>query len=141
KDVPLREKAELAALAQRYWSDNSVSVTLSFDPETEGADVAGVLRDYAGRLKTASFLPQGNFVYPQMPYTQITAEEYAAATTSLTPAYLDAFYDCDTWTIDAIGEAFCDTGDSVLHGMKCNPAFCCCAPRAGRPAGAQPTLT
>ncbi|HLT84485.1 MAG TPA: ribonucleoside-triphosphate reductase, adenosylcobalamin-dependent [Phototrophicaceae bacterium] len=123
KDVPLREKAELAALAQRYWSDNSVSVTLSFDPETEGADVAGVLRDYAGRLKTASFLPQGNFVYPQMPYTQITAEEYEAATTSLTPAYLDAIYDGDTETIDAIGEAFCDTGDCELDEIKVNAAF------------------
>src|SRR5690606_21750489 len=32
KEVSLREKAELAALAQKYWSDNSVSVTLSFDP-------------------------------------------------------------------------------------------------------------
>ncbi|WP_413450167.1 ribonucleoside-triphosphate reductase, adenosylcobalamin-dependent [Georgenia phoenicis] len=123
KDVSLREKAELAALAQAYWSDNSVSVTLSFDPETEGEQVGEVLRDFSGRLKTASFLPQGNFVYPQMPYTQITAEEYEAATASLIPAFLDAVYDGDMETIDAIGEAFCDTGDCELDEIKINAEF------------------
>ncbi|WP_454083580.1 ribonucleoside-triphosphate reductase, adenosylcobalamin-dependent [Georgenia sp. Marseille-Q6866] len=123
KDVPLREKAELAALAQAYWSDNSVSVTLSFDPESEGEQVGEVLRDFSGRLKTASFLPQGNFVYPQMPYTQITAEEYEAATRSLIPAFLDAVYDGDMETIDAIGEAFCDTGDCELDEIKINAEF------------------
>ncbi|PYG02349.1 ribonucleoside-triphosphate reductase, adenosylcobalamin-dependent [Georgenia satyanarayanai] len=123
KDVPLREKAELAALAQAYWSDNSVSVTLSFDPETEGEQVGEVLRDFSGRLKTASFLPQGDFVYPQMPYTQITEEEYEAATRSLVPAFLDAVYDGDMETIDAIGEAFCDTGDCELDEIKINAGF------------------
>jgi len=98
-------------------------VTLSFDPETEGEDVGRVLRDFAGRLKTASFLPQGNFVYPQMPYTQITAEEYEAATASLVPAFLDAVYDGDMETIDAIGEAFCDTGDCELDEIKINAEF------------------
>ena len=123
KDVPLREKAELAALAQKYWSDNSVSVTLSFDPESEGDQIGSVLQDLTGRLKTASFLPQGNFVYPQMPYTQITAEEYEAASKQLLPAYLDAIYDGDTETIDAIGEAFCETDDCEFDGIKINAEF------------------
>jgi len=34
KDVTLFEKIALAATAQKYWSDNGVSVTLSFDKET-----------------------------------------------------------------------------------------------------------
>ncbi|MHB1063930.1 MAG: glycyl radical enzyme family protein [Georgenia sp.] len=118
KDVSLREKAELATLAQKYWSDNSVSVTLSFDPEREGGEVEHVLRDFAGRLKTASFLPQGNFVYPQMPYTQITAEDYEAATKKLVPAYLDAIYEGDMETIDAIGEAFCETDDCEITTLE-----------------------
>ncbi|WP_324650243.1 ribonucleoside-triphosphate reductase, adenosylcobalamin-dependent [Georgenia sp. H159] len=123
KDVSLREKAELAALAQRYWSDNSVSVTLSFDPETEGGQIGDVLREFTGRLKTASFLPQGNFVYPQMPYTQITAEEYEAATQALIPAFLDAIYDGDMETIDAIGEAYCTTDDCEFDEIKINAEF------------------
>ena len=36
KDVTLFEKAALAAAAQRWWSDNCVSVTLSFKPEERG---------------------------------------------------------------------------------------------------------
>ncbi|NCZ68179.1 MAG: hypothetical protein EBY84_06800, partial [Acidimicrobiia bacterium] len=35
KDVTIFEKMSLAATAQRYWSDNSVSVTISFNKETE----------------------------------------------------------------------------------------------------------
>ncbi|MGC0251318.1 ribonucleoside-triphosphate reductase, adenosylcobalamin-dependent [Pseudactinotalea sp. Z1748] len=123
KDVSLREKAELAALAQKYWSDNSVSVTLSFDPESEGDQIGDILTDYAGRLKTASFLPQGNFTYPQMPYTQITREEYEAATKKLIPAFLDAIYDGDMETIDAIGEAFCETDDCEIDDLKINADF------------------
>jgi ribonucleoside-triphosphate reductase len=75
-DVSLFEKANLAVLAQRYWSDNSVSVTLSFDPATEGQDVATVLHMHTGQLKTVSFLPRGNAVYKQMPYQTSDADLY-----------------------------------------------------------------
>jgi ribonucleoside-triphosphate reductase len=70
----LFEKANLAVLAQRYWSDNSVSVTLSFDPETEAQHVGTVLHMHEGQLKTVSFLPRGNAVYQQMPYQESDAD-------------------------------------------------------------------
>jgi adenosylcobalamin-dependent ribonucleoside-triphosphate reductase len=76
KDVSIYEKVGLAATAQRYWSDNSVSVTVSFDANTEKKDVGTVLHMFDGQLKTVSFLPMGNETYPQMPYSQITQEEY-----------------------------------------------------------------
>ena len=123
KEVSLREKAELAAVSQKYWSDNSVSVTLSFDPESEGDQIGTILKDFTGRLKTASFLPQGNFVYPQMPYTQIGAEEYESESKRLIPAFLDAIYDGDMETIDAIGEAFCETDDCEFDEIKINAEF------------------
>ena len=72
KDVSIYEKMALAATAQRYWSDNSVSVTISFNPETEASSIGTALHMYDGQLKTVSFLPSGNHVYAQMPYTQIT---------------------------------------------------------------------
>jgi len=107
RDVSIFEKMSLAATAQRYWSDNSVSVTVSFDPETEAEHVGTVLHMYDGQLKTVSFLPSGNHVYPQMPYTRITEEEYVAATESLFPISLTGVY--AGMAADAIGDAYCTT--------------------------------
>jgi adenosylcobalamin-dependent ribonucleoside-triphosphate reductase len=107
KEVSIYEKMALAAQAQRYWSDNSVSVTVSFDPATESDAVGRVLRMYDGQLKTVSFLPSGNAVYPQMPYTQITAQDYEDYTMKLFPIDFTGIY--AGLAMDAIGEAYCTT--------------------------------
>jgi ribonucleoside-triphosphate reductase len=108
KDVSIFEKMSLAATAQRYWSDNSVSVTVSFNVEKESEHVGTVLHMYDGQLKTVSFLPQGNTTYPQMPYTQITAEEYKNdGELKLFPIDFSGVY--AGMAADAIGEAYCTT--------------------------------
>jgi ribonucleoside-triphosphate reductase (thioredoxin) len=108
KDVSIYEKMALAATAQRYWSDNSVSVTISFDPEKEASAIGTALHMYDGQLKTVSFLPSGNHVYPQMPYTQITAEEYEEqGVMQLFPIDFSGVY--AGMAADAIGEAYCTT--------------------------------
>jgi hypothetical protein len=107
RDVTIFEKMALAATAQRYWSDNSVSVTVTFDPETESQHVESVLHMYDGQLKTVSFLPSGNHVYPQMPYTRITQEEYEEATEKLFPIDFAGVY--MGMSADAVGESYCST--------------------------------
>lgn len=107
KEVSIYEKMALAATAQRYWSDNSVSVTISFDPEKESSAIGTVLHMYDGQLKTVSFLPSGNHVYPQMPYTQISEEEYDAAVMKLFPIDFAGVY--AGMAADAVGEAYCTT--------------------------------
>nr|DAW17344.1 MAG TPA: hypothetical protein [Caudoviricetes sp.] len=107
KDVSIYDKMSLAATAQRYWSDNSVSVTVTFDPETESKDVGTVLHMYDGQLKTVSFLPSGNHVYPQMPYTQITEEEYDQYALQLFPIDFAGVY--AGLAMDAIGDSYCTT--------------------------------
>jgi adenosylcobalamin-dependent ribonucleoside-triphosphate reductase len=107
REVSIFEKTAIAATAQRYWSDNSVSVTVSFDPEKEAEHVGTVLHMYDGQLKTVSFLPMGNFTYPQMPYTQITKEEYEADTMKLFPIDFTGVY--AGMASDAIGDAYCTT--------------------------------
>jgi len=108
KDVTIFEKMSLAATAQRYWSDNSVSVTISFDPEKESEHVGTVLHMYDGQLKTVSFLPSGNTTYPQMPYTQITEEEYKEdGENKLFPIDFSGVY--AGMAADAVGEAYCTT--------------------------------
>lgn len=118
KDVTIFEKMSLAATAQRYWSDNSVSVTISFDAETEREHVGTVLHMYDGQLKTVSFLPQGNATYPQMPYTQISEEEYSQASMNILPIDFSGVY--AGMAADAIGEAYCTTDACEIKLIKDN---------------------
>ena len=108
KDVSLFEKIGLAATAQKYWSDNGVSVTLSFDKEEESKFIAPALNMYEGQLKAVSFLPMGNHTYPQQPYTQITKEEYDYHIGRIGKINFDAIYD-GVENLDSIGEAYCTT--------------------------------
>jgi hypothetical protein len=107
QEVSVFEKANLAALAQQYWADNSVSVTLSFNKDTEAQHVGTILHMYEGRLKTVSFLPKGNDVYPQQPYTEISEEEYNQYVGNLKSIDLSPIYGGNA--IDASGEAYCTT--------------------------------
>lgn len=118
RDVTIFEKTALAAAAQRYWSDNSVSVTVSFDPDTESKHVGTVLHMYDGQLKTVSFLPSGNHTYPQMPYTQITEEEYKEGSMNLFPIDFSGVY--AGMAADAIGESYCTTDACEVKLIKDN---------------------
>jgi adenosylcobalamin-dependent ribonucleoside-triphosphate reductase len=108
KDVTLFEKIALAATAQKYWSDNGVSVTLSFDKETETKHIAPALHMYEGQLKAVSFLPMGNKVYPQQPYTEITEEEYNSYIGQIKKIDWSAIYD-GAENLEAQGEMYCTT--------------------------------
>lgn len=118
KDVTIFEKMALAASAQRYWSDNSVSVTISFDAEAEKEHIGTVLHMYDGQLKTVSFLPEGNYTYPQMPYTQITQEEYEESSMSLFPIDFSGIY--AGLAADAVGESYCTTDACEIKFIKEN---------------------
>ena len=119
KDVTIFEKMAIASVAQRYWSDNSVSVTISFDSETEQKHIGTVLHMYDGQLKTVSFLPSGNFTYPQMPYTQITEEEYVnEGEMKLFPIDFAGVY--AGMAADAVGESYCTTDACEIKLIKDN---------------------
>jgi hypothetical protein len=118
KEVSVHEKVALAVVTQRYWSDNSVSVTVTFDPEKEADSIASILHMHDGQLKTISFLPMGNTVYPQMPYTQITPEEYEEGKMTLFPIDFSGVY--AGMASDAIGEAYCTTDACEVKLIKDN---------------------
>ena len=73
---------------------------------------------YDGQLKTVSFLPEGNATYPQMPYTQITEEEYVEAGLKLFPIDLTGVY--AGMAADAIGERYCTTDACEIKFIKDN---------------------
>ena len=117
KDVSLFEKIGLAATTQKYWSDNGVSVTLSFDAETEKQHVASALHMYEGQLKAVSFLPMSNSTYPQQPYTQITKAQYEGYIGKIKTIDFNAIYD-GVEGLEAIGESYCTTDACELKEMK-----------------------
>jgi ribonucleoside-triphosphate reductase len=108
KDVTLFEKIGLAATTQKYWSDNGVSVTLSFDKDSETKHIAPALHMYEGQLKAVSFLPMGNTVYPQQPYQQITQDEYDNYVGQIAKIDWSAIYD-GVENLDSVGEMYCTT--------------------------------
>lgn len=105
--VTVWEKAHLAILAQRYWSDNQVSVTLTFR-EDEKDQIDSLLRATEGQLKSVSFLPvtEGQDPYPQMPYESITVEELKKQLAKIKSVDWNSLYD-NTDTVDADGDKFC----------------------------------
>jgi adenosylcobalamin-dependent ribonucleoside-triphosphate reductase len=75
--VSMWEQLSLAALAQKYWADNQVSCTVTFDPETEGPQIANALDIFQYQLKGISFLPRLEVgAYAQMPYEAIDEKTY-----------------------------------------------------------------
>ena len=101
EEVSMWEKLSLAAFMQKYWADNQVSATITFDPKTEGSQIESSLDYFQYQLKGVSFLPMGG-VYEQMSYEPITKKEYLGMLESLGSV---------TWSNheDAEQERFCDT--------------------------------
>ena len=66
----------LPLLAALPLSPQQVSCTVTFDPDTEGDQLQYALDYYQYQLKGISFLPRATGVYDQMPYEEITSEEY-----------------------------------------------------------------
>lgn len=114
-EVSIFEKINLAAEAQKYWSDNGVSATISFDAKREAEQVGTVLSMYEGQLKAISFLPMGNEVYAQQPYTKISKEEYESYVGKLGKIDLTSLYKNG---VDAEIEKFCTTDVCELPQLQ-----------------------
>lgn len=114
-EVSIYEKIHLAAEAQKYWSDNGVSVTVTFDAESEIQDVEKTLRMYEGQLKAVSYLPMGNKTYEQQPYQKLTVEEYETQSAGLKRVNVDALYGNDE---EALGEAYCTTDTCEIRALE-----------------------
>lgn len=110
-DVSMWEQMSLAAFMQKYWADNQVSCTVTFDPKTEGKDIAYALNYFQYQLKGISFLPKSEVgAYRQMPYEEITQKTYDKMVNELkflsfrqvkgNEAIVDKFCNNDTCEID-----------------------------------------
>ena len=100
-DVTIWEQAANAIDYQSVWSDNQVSITITFKPE-EADQIQHVLQFCEDKLKSASFLPIKEHGYKQAPYEEITKEQFELMISQITPLSLDETQDRE------IGVKFCD---------------------------------
>ena len=83
-EVSMWEQLSIAAFMQKYWADNQVSCTVTFDPEKEGDDIKHALNYFQYQLKGISFLPKLEMgAYKQMPYEAIDQKTYDKMVKSL----------------------------------------------------------
>ena len=107
-DVSIWEQAENAAAYQKYWSDNQVSITITFKPE-EASQIKHVLECYEDQLKSVSFLPIEEHGYEQAPYEEISKEKYNEMVSKIKPLLLEDSRD------RAIGERYCDSDKCTVE--------------------------
>lgn len=105
REVSIWEKISLAALTQRYWSDNAVSVTVTFS-EDEAKEIPAVLRAFDGQLKSVSFLPMAEGTYQQAPYQRVERDTWTKLRQNVKPIDWDLLYG-NPELPDAEGELYC----------------------------------
>ena len=89
-EVSMFEQLSLAAFLQRYWADNQVSCTISFDPETEADKITKCLDFFQYQLKGCAMLPRVKLdMFPQLPYESIDEATYRAMVKDLKPINWD----------------------------------------------------
>jgi ribonucleoside-triphosphate reductase len=101
-EVSIWEQVANAIDYQRLWSDNQVSITVTFKKE-EAKEIKRVLQFSEDKLKSISFLPIKEHGYKQAPYEEISRERYEEMASKIKPLLLDDTRD------RAIGERFCDS--------------------------------
>ncbi|CAH6419238.1 Fused protease/ribonucleoside-triphosphate reductase [uncultured virus] len=111
--VSLFEQFGLLMSMQRHWSDNSCSDTITFNKETEGDTVHNAISMFIPHLKTVSLLgkdPSGAIsCYKQLPYENISREQYENLMSRLKPINWDKLYDIGIY--DGVDQKYC-TNDS-----------------------------
>jgi len=92
---------------QKYWSDNQISVTITFKKEEE-KELEDLIIFAEDKVKSLSFLPLEDHGYEDAPYEKITKEQYIELTKNLKNL------DFSLLQSDGIRENFCNADG------KCN---------------------
>lgn len=110
-EVSVAEQLANQAFLQKYWADNSVSCTITFQ-EDEKPLLAKMLRQYAPQIKSTSMLPYSGHGFAQAPKEPISAEDYAERSVSVfgdVQAVYEALHSEDK-LMDLVDSSDCETG-------------------------------
>jgi ribonucleotide reductase alpha subunit len=107
-DVTIWEQFMLAATLQRHWSDNQVSITITYK-DSEKDQVKSCLDYFQYYLKGVSLMRIDDERYKQKPFEKITKDEYDKISKSLKPI------DFSKVKIEGLGVSGCTTDVCMLN--------------------------
>jgi len=102
-EISVWEQVKFVELVQRYWADNQVSCTVTFQ-DFEKDDLVRVLEMFDRSLKNVSFLPLFDSGYEQMPEEKVNPEDFQKYVTGIVPYAFASEYIKG----EAKGETGCD---------------------------------
>lgn len=109
------EQLSLAVFLQKYWADNQVSCTVTFDPKTESESLKPALEYFQYQLKGVSFLPKASGSYEQMPYESIDKEQYEKTVQGIEQIALSKkLQESEAQLEDPTAEKYCDNNTCEL---------------------------
>lgn len=108
RHLTVREKLDVALVAQHYWADNAVSFTLTYWPHEEN-QLATALKANWGYFKSITCMPiygdESNAKELQLPYQGISDLQYEQECAKLGRVDLEYIYGNGE---EAVGDKFCD---------------------------------
>ncbi|EGG14973.1 ribonucleoside triphosphate reductase [Cavenderia fasciculata] len=120
KSLTMWEQLSLASFLQKYWADNQVSCTVTFDPKLEGHQLPFALDYFQYQLKGVSFLPSmsDEMIYEQMPYEEIDAQTYLKRAANLKPVDFNKY---QREAIEPKPDKFCDSSSCIISSNTTLP--------------------
>ena len=112
-EVSMAEQFATQAFLQKYWSDNAVSCTVTFQPE-EGAAISGLLHQYRHAIKSTSLLPYSGADFKQAPKEPIDAATYQQHRAQITGDVAEKFAALtnhhDQKDVELVDQSDCESG-------------------------------
>lgn len=103
------KQLETLLMAQRYWADQAVSVTVYYDKNKDIPKIKEWLREHLKDIKTISFLPLMEHGFAQAPFEPITKERYEEMVKRIKPV------DVTNLRLD---------DNDTVSGTECNGGSC-----------------
>lgn len=109
--VSIGEQFATQAFLQRYWSDNAVSCTVTFQKD-ENKEIAPLLHQYRHEIKSTSLLPYYGAALKQAPKQPIDKEKYEEKAAEITGNVEEVFMqqNDDKKGLELVGQTDCEGG-------------------------------
>ncbi|MFC6255231.1 ribonucleoside-triphosphate reductase, adenosylcobalamin-dependent [Secundilactobacillus hailunensis] len=94
--VSIAEQFATQAFLQKYWSDNAVSCTITFQLKRESDQIAGLMKQYRFSIKSTSLLPYSGSGLKQAPKEPISKNVYEQRKAQITNNVKDVYTSLNT---------------------------------------------